>query len=47
MMRPMMMSSLLASALLWLFSLFWCLDDKGGEESYLYPFSSYFHFLGV
>jgi hypothetical protein len=33
------MSSPLASALLQLFSLFWCLDDKGGEESYLYHFS--------
>jgi hypothetical protein len=21
------------------FSLFWCLDDKGGEDSYLYLFS--------
>jgi hypothetical protein len=32
------MSSPLASALLWLFSHFWCLDNKGEEESYLYHF---------
>jgi hypothetical protein len=41
------MSSPLVSVLLQLFSPFWCLDDRGGEDSYLYRFSSYFHFLGV